>query len=336
MKDGIIRPSSSEYAVPIVPVPKKDGSKRICVDYRPINRKLIKDRYPLPIIDEQIDNLRGAKIFTTLDLANGYFHIPMAKESIKYTAFITTGGQYEFLRAPFGLSNCPSVFQRFINNIFAYMDDMILPAKTEAEALEKLKRVLIRASEYGLNIKWKKCSLLQRSIEFLGFEINNGTIRATPHKIKDVIAYKPPKNAKEIQRFLGLTGYFRRFIPNYASIAKPLSDLLRQDKAFKFDAQQHEAFERLKQLITERPVLSIFEYGIETEVHTDASKDALAAIMLQRRNADNQFHPVSYMSVKTSIQEQKWSSYELEVYAVVVALRKWRVYLIGNPFKVNY
>lgn len=122
----------------------------------------------------------------------------MAKESIKYTAFITTGGQYEFLRAPFDLSNCPSVFQRFMNTIFAdligegvmltYMDDMILPAKTEEEALEKLKPVLIRASEYGFNIKWKKCSLLQRSIEFLGFEINDGAIRATPHKIKAVIA----------------------------------------------------------------------------------------------------------------------------------------------------
>lgn len=342
LKEGIIRHSSSDYAVPIVPVPKKDGTKRICVDYRPINKKLIRDRYPLPIIEDQIDALQGARIFTTLDLANGYFHVPVAEESIKYTAFVTNSGQYEFLRAPFGLSNCPSVFQRFINHIFAefigegimltYMDDMILPARTEEEALSKLKRVLERAAEYGLQIQWKKCHMLQRSIEFLGLIIQDGNIRSSPNKVKAVSVYKPPRTVKELQRFLGLTNYFRKFIPNYAKIAKPLSDLLRKDHTFVYETEQHTAFQTLKQKITERPVLALFEYGLETEVHTDASKDALGGILLQKSNEDNLFHPICYLSAKTSAQEQKWNSYELEVYAVVIALRKWRIYLLGRPF----
>lgn len=344
LKDKIIRPSHSDYAVPVVIVPKKDGTKRICVDYRPLNKKTVRDRFPIPNIDEQIDMLEGMTIFTTLDLANGYFHVPMEKESIKYTSFITSTGQYEFLRAPFGLSNCPSVFNRFINFIFAelinerimltYMDDMIIPAKSEEEALDKLRKVLEKCKEYGLNIKWKKCSFFQQKIEFLGFEIEKGTIKASTTKTKCVTNYKKPTTTKEIQRFLGLTGYFRRFIQNYSTIALPLSKLLRQDAKFQFGNDQYQAFERLKRIITSRPVLMIFKYGLETEVHTDASKQALAGILFQRNPEDNQFHPVQYMSMKTSKYEENWSSYELEVYAIVMAPRKWRVYLLGSPFKL--
>lgn len=235
LRNGIIQNSSSDYAVPVVVVAKKDGSKRVCVDYRPINKRIIKDRYPLPNIDEQIDALQGARIYTTLDLENGFFHIPVAEDSRKYTSFITTSGQYEFLKAPFGLCLCPPVFQRFINTIFAklidegvmlvYMDDMIIPAINEQEALIKLKRVLQVAEQFNLNIKWKKCEIMQTKIEFLGFEIEKGTIRASSHKTRAVTNYQKPRTTKEIQRFLGLTGYFRRFIRDYALI--PMGNSLR-------------------------------------------------------------------------------------------------------------
>lgn len=289
----------------------------------------MKDRHPLPNIEEQLDSLEGATIFSTLDLANGFFHIPVAKECQKFTSFITLNGQYEFLRAPFGLCICPPVFQRFINTIFAelinkkivipYMDDIGIPAKSEEEALEKLKEVLKIAENYGLNIKWKKCKLIQRKIEFFGQEIENGKIRSSPSKTKALKQYKEPSNTKEVQRFLGLAGYFRKFIKNYATIAKPLSDLLRQNTKFEFGLPQKATFDKLKSIISERPVLTIFQYGLETQVHTDASKHALAAILMQRSNEDNNFHPVRYMSIKTSIAEEKWSSYELEVLAVVKA-----------------
>lgn len=344
LQDGIITHSNSDYAVPILAVPKKDGSIRVCVDYRPINRKIIKDRYPLPNIEEQIDRLQGAKIYSTLDLANGFFHIPVSQDSRKYTSFITLSGQYEYLRAPFGLCLCPPVFQRFINTIFAelisngivipYMDDIVIPSQTEQEALEKLKQVLKVAEEFGLNIKWKKCTLLQRRIEFLGYEIEGGKIRPSPLKTNAVKNYKQPNTLKELQRFLGLTGYFRKFIYNYASIAKPLSDLFRKGNKFEFGFEQKTAFQKLIKLITDRPVLAIFQYGLETEVHTDASKHAIAAILMQRNNEDDELHPVRYLSLKTSVEEEKWSSYELEVLAVVNALTEWRVYLVGSPFKL--
>lgn len=187
-----------------------------------------------------------------------------------------------------------------------YMDDMIIPTKTEIEALNRLKRVLKKCEEYGLNINWKKCSLFQRSF----FEIENGKIKASLAKTKCVTNYIQPKKTKEIQRFLGLTGYFRRLIANYPSIALPLSKLLRKDATFEFGIEQHEAFERLKKLITDRPVLMIFKQGLETEVHTDASKHALAGILLQKNPEDNKLHPIQYMSIKTSKQEENWSSYE--------------------------
>lgn len=314
LKDGVIRPSFSDYAAPIVPVPKKDGSTRICVDYHPLNKKIIKDRYPLPNIDEQIDALQGARIFTTLDSANGYFHIPVEKDSIKYTSFITLGGQYEFLRMPFGLSLGPSVLQRFINTIFVKLIEdgtilihgryVIIPTMNEEEALENFKKVLSVARKYGLQIKWKKCKLLQNSIEFMGYEVKNGAIRSSPTKIRDVKNYEErPKTAKEIQQgILGLTGYFRNFISNYASIARPLSDLLKKDVKFKFEEEQLYTFNKPKELITQRPVLTIFRYGLETEVHRDASKYALAAILMQR---SNEFHPVRYLSMKKSEEEQQ-------------------------------
>lgn len=344
LKDGIIQPSLSDFAVPAVPAPKKDGSTRVCADYRPINRRMIKDRYPLPVIDDQIDALQGAKVFSKLDLANGFFHIPVAPESRKYTSFITSDGQFEFTVAPFGLSNTPSVFQRHINKVFneliaegtviPYLDDLIIPSQAETDGYEKLKRVLKVASEYGLKIKWKKCELLRRKIEFLGYEIQEGKVRSAVSKTNDVKKYKQPTTTKQVERFLGLTGYFRKFVPSYALIAKPLNDLKRKNVKFEWGTKQQLAFEKLKEIITTRPVLIMHRYGVETEVHTDASKYGLGAILFQRSNEDDQMHPVRFWSRKTTDDEQKWISYELEVLAVVQALQSWHVYLLDYPFKV--
>lgn len=344
LENGHIQPSSSDFAANLVPVPKKDGTTRVCVDYRAINRKIIKDCFPLPIIEDQIDMLQGARVFTSLDLANGFFHVPVAPDSRKYTSFITSKGQFEFLVTPFGLSTSPKVFMRFIFKVYddliangtvlPYMDDVIIPAKSEEEALDKLKIVLRRAEEYGLNIKWKKCKLLQRKIEFLGYEVEDGKLRAAAAKTLVVKNYKQPINAKEVERLLGLTGYFRKFVPGYALIAKPLHDLTRQNVKFEFGTSQQLAFEKLKEIITERPVLAMHRYGAETEVHTDASKYGLGAILFQRNDDDNKLHPVRYWSRKTRDDEQKWISYELEVLAVVEALYVWRVYLLDQPFKV--
>lgn len=266
LKNDIIQPSCSDYSANLVIVPKKDGSKRLCVDYRQINAKIIKDRFPMPLIEDQLDQLQTGTIFTTLDLSNGFHHVPIKTESQKYTSFVTHSGQFEFKRMPFGLCNSPAVFCRFINVIFreliasgimlTYMDDIIIIARNEDEAIERLQLVLDLASSYNLNIKWKKCAFFKKKIIFLGNEIENGTIGPSSMKIKDVHKYKEPKTVKDVQRFLGFTGYFRKFIDNYALIAKPLSDLTRNDTKFVFGSEQKFAFETLKAKICEKPKLS--------------------------------------------------------------------------------
>ncbi|GFT61874.1 transposon Tf2-9 polyprotein [Trichonephila clavipes] len=245
---------------------------------------------------------------------------------------------------PFGLSTCPSTFMRNINAIFrhlisksiilSYVDDVVIPAANESQALEYLKIVLEVVCDYGLEINFEKCQFLHNTIEFLGHIIENGRLFPSPSKTKAVINYPDLKNIKDVRRFLGLTGYFRKFLPSYSTIAKPLSDLLRKDSPFQFYAEQQTAFQKLKYLLSQQPVLSIFNQNSPTEIHTDASIDGLGAVLLQKSIHDNQFHPVFYMSKKTSDHERKYTSFELEVLAVVEALKKFRIYVLGTSFKI--
>jgi ribonuclease HI len=343
LRDGIIKPSCSEYASPIVLCKKRDGTSRLCVDFRLLNRKVVKDSFPMVQVEEVLDHLGDAKVFSTLDLKNGFFHVPVEERCTKYLAFTSHVGLFEFLKAPFGLCTSPSVFQRFIHNIFRdlvreniviiYMDDFIIPARTEEEGLEKLKRVLARAKEYGLEINFKKCQFLKRKIEFLGYVIEGGTIRPSPEKTIAVQNFPEPKNIKQIQSFLGLTGYFRKFIENYSKIAKPLSDLLRNETEFRFGVEQKQAFEALKQSLTNDPVLHIFRQGAKLELHTDASSHGFGAILFQEDD-DGKMYPIQYMSKKTTPQQEKYHSYELEVLAIIEALKKFRNYLLGTKFKI--
>ncbi|GFT66487.1 retrovirus-related Pol polyprotein from transposon 297 [Trichonephila clavipes] len=251
VKNGIVEQCSSPYASQVVVVKKKDGKSRVCIDYRRLNRKLIKDNNPLPFIDDILDCLQNAIIFTTLDLKNGFFHVAVNERSRKFTSFVTHNGQYQFRPMPFGLSTCPSTFMRYINAIFRhlisksivlpYMDDVVIPNANEFQALEYLKIVLVVAFDYGLEINFKKCQFLHNTIEFLGHIIENGRLFPSPSKTKAVINYPDLKNIKDVRRFLGLTGYFRKFLPSYSTIAKPLSDLLRKTlfSNFMLNNRQH-------------------------------------------------------------------------------------------------
>ncbi|GFW01556.1 retrovirus-related Pol polyprotein from transposon 17.6 [Trichonephila clavipes] len=311
--------------------------------YRRLNRKLVKDRFPLPLIEDVLDRLQGAKVYTTLDLKNGFFHVDVNEDCKHLTSFVVPDGQFEFNKVPFGLSTSTSVFQRYVYSIFRelmrksiviiYMDDLVIPAKDEKEGLEKLREVLEVASKYGLEMKFKKCQFLRRKVEFLGHVVENGTIRPSIAKTIAVKKFPVPTTVKQVQSFIGLTGYFRKFIPAYSQIAKPLSDLTRKDNPFMFEQPQMEAFEKLKKLLTESPVLSIFQQGRTTELHTDASQQGYGAVLLQEAE-DRKLHPVQYVSQKTTPAEEKYSSYELEVLAVVNALKKFRTYLLGNHFKI--
>lgn len=344
LKEGIIRPSNSEYASPIVLVKKKNGDYRLCVDYRRLNKKIVRDRYPLPLMEDQLDKLSEAKVYCTLDLKDGFFHVPVGESSRRYTSFVTPDGQFEFLKAPFGLCNSPAVFQRHIRAVFrellardvvlTYLDDLIVPAKDEAECVHKLNQVLSTASDYGLKINWRKCDLLVQRVEYLGYIIEAGTVRPSARKVSAVARFPKPTSVKDVQCFLGLTGHFRKFVPQYATIARPLSQLLKNGVTFVFGEDQERAFDQLKTILIKDPVLKLYKIGAETEVHTDASQYGLGAILMQKDTEDNSWHPIHYASWKTIGAEERYTSYELEVLAIIKALRKFRVYLLGIPFRI--
>lgn len=342
LRGGIIRSSSSDYASPIVVVKKKDGTNRLCVDYRQLNRIIVKDRYPTPVIDDVLERMHGMSVFSTLDLRNGFFHVDVDEASRRFTSFVTPDGQYEFMKTPFGLCNSPAVFQRYINVIFAelvrakivtvYMDDLIIASTTERDNVVKLRQVLQTAAEYGLQIKWSKCQFICSQVNFLGHILKDGSVKPSNEKSQAIQNFPEPKNAKHIQAFLGLAGYFRKFVPGFASKAKPLSDLTRADVPFVFGECERQAFNELKAILTSDPVLKIFDPTRETELHTDASKTGYGACLLQQY--ERNWHPVFFLSKRTSPAEENYSSYELEVLAIIYALKKLRVYLLGLCFKI--
>lgn len=331
LQNDIIRESNSPYSSPILLVRKKNGEERMCVDYRHLNRMTVKDRYPLPRIDDQLDKLQGSVLYSSLDLRSGYHQIPIAEGSKKYTAFVTAEGQYEYNRMPFGLTNAPSAFQRLMNRVLKavrqiaaiYLDDILLYAKTLEEALENLEKVLKLLEAEGLTLNPSKCKFLVTSVEYLGFEISNSMVRPGEMKTKAVREFEVPQSVHQVRQFLGLTGDFRQFVRNYALIAKPLTDLTRKSVEWVWAEKEQQAFENLKQTLVTRPLLALFNPNAHTEVHTDASSRGLAGILLQKQDRENgRLHPVVYYSRKTTPLEEKFHSYELETLAVVESLKK--------------
>uniref|UniRef100_A0ABD2WA71 Reverse transcriptase domain-containing protein n=1 Tax=Trichogramma kaykai TaxID=54128 RepID=A0ABD2WA71_9HYME len=235
--NGIVKPGASEYAAPLVVAWRKDGRIRVCIDYKRLNNVVERDHNPLPLIEDAVDATAGSVVHSVMDLKDGFFHIDVAEDSQKYLAFVTPWGQYIPSKALFGFCNSPPVFQRYIRQVFQpltikgliviYMDDLFIKASNEEEAFERLHQVLELAGAHGLKFNWKKCVLLQRRVEFLGYMINEGTITPASGKIETLITYPTPSTQKQVQRFLGLSSYFRKFIFRYAEIAKPLSDMLR-------------------------------------------------------------------------------------------------------------
>lgn len=343
LEKGIIRVSESEFASPIVLVRKKTGDLRMCIDFRNLNKVTAKHNYPIPLIDDLLERLGNKRHFTKLDLKNGFFHVFMSEESIKYTSFITPLGQFEFLRMPFGLKNAPSIFQMFINKVFAdlvkqgkviiYLDDIMIATERIEEHLEILEEVMKRIVNNKLELRLDKCEFLQSCIKYLGYTIDAFGIRADDKGLEAVNNFPLPDKVRSVQSFLGLASYFRRFIKDFSIIAKPLYDLTRKDRKFVFGPVELAAFETLKGKLLESPVLALYEPSAETELHCDASALGFGAILVQK-NVDGRWHPVFYFSKRSTEAESKFHSYELETLAIVYALRRFRVYLHGKRFKV--
>ncbi|UYV72237.1 hypothetical protein LAZ67_9002287, partial [Cordylochernes scorpioides] len=340
--NGIVTETRSPYASPVLLVRKKTGDHRLVVDYRRLNIQTVKDKFPLPRIDDLLEGLRNAKFFTTLDLAHGYLQIPLTDKAKLKTAFITPDDTGQFERMIFGLANAPAEFQRLMHTVlgpllnkkeFCYLDDVIIPAKDWREMIERLRKVLERIRSAKLTLKPSKCEFGRREVEFLGYVISTGGLKPGPRKIKAIEEFPEPKNVHDIRRFLGLTNFFRRFVKDFARKAEPLSRLTKKGLQFEWKEEQRRSFGGLRKDLVEYPVLAHYNPELKTEVHCDASAEGLAGMVLQM-DEDGKWRLVYCVSKKTTEAEKMYHSSKLELMAIVWTLDRLRQFLVGIKFTV--
>ncbi len=343
---GVIQPSKSPWASPIVLVRKKDGSHRFCVDYRALNAVTTPDTFPLPRIDDLLDQLGNAKYFSTLDLAAGYWQIQMHPDSQQKTAFTTHMGLHEFRVMPFGLRNAPAVFQRLMQQVLAglspedgpdftsaYIDDILVFSATLEDHIQHLEQVINRLLEVGLKLRPNKCKFIRQEVNYLGFVLTPFGLKTSEEHVRAVREYVAPTDVRGVRQFLGLASYYRRFIPSFAKIAHPLHALTRKGAVFDWNEDCQEAFEKLKQVLSDSPVLAFPSFNLEFVLETDASGVGLGAVLSQKQQ-DGKLHPVAFASRALSPCEKNYGITDLETLAVVWALSHFRSYLYGQEVVV--
>ena len=342
---NIIRPSNSPYSTIAVLVPKKDGERRFCIDYRKLNADTVKDKYPLPRIDVTIDYLYGAKIFSTIDLFSGYWQIEIDEADKFKTAFTTDDGHFEFNRMPFGLTNAPATFQRLMNSILrpalkkfalVYLDDIIIFSKSIEEHFVHIQKVLDLLREGGMKIKIPKCTFLKLMVKYLGHIISEIGIQPDPQKVESIKNYPIPKNVDQLRSFLGLAGYYRKFVQNYADKAHALTVLTRKDTEWKWAQEQDESFQFLKNCLLSPPILRYPNFAREFILHTDASGFGVGSVLAQMHweAGEEKEVVIAYTSQHLNDTQMNWSTIEKEAYAIIHAVRTFYPYLYGRKFKV--
>jgi hypothetical protein len=346
LQEGIIEESDSPWNSPILLVPKKvDASGqqkfRLVVDYRKLNQKTIGNAYPLPDITEILDHLGQSKYFSCLDLAMGYHQIDMDKKDIDKTAFSTKEGHWAYRRMPFGLKTAPATFQRLMNTAlsgltgtrcFLFLDDIIIYANSLVEHDKKLRDVLRRLRKYNLKLQPDKCEFLRKEVSFLGHKISERGVEPDTRKVEAIENFPRPTTVKRLKSFLGLIGYYRRFVPHFSTIAAPLHKLLKKIAKFEWSEEQENAFCRLKQKLMSKPILQYPNFAEEFILTTDASNFGAGAVLSQGEIGKDL--PIAYASRSFSKSEQSYSVVEKELAAVVWGVKYYRPFLLGRKFKI--
>jgi hypothetical protein len=337
LKKGFIVDSQAPFASPTLFVKKANGSLRFCIDFRKLNALTRKDRYPLPLIDETLARLSRAKKYTKLDIRQAFHRIRMDQDSEDLTTFRTRYGAYKCKVLPFGLTNGPATYQRYMNDILfdylddfctAYLDDILIYSENELEHESHVKKVLQRLREAGLQADIAKSEFSVTKTKYLGFIVGTDGIQVDPEKIEVIRTWEPPTTVKGIQSFLGFCGFYRRFIRDYGRIAKPLSNVVRKDTPFIFDTTCLDAFDELKHRLMNTPILAHYDMARESILETDASNGVVAGVLSQKQD-DDTFHPVAYFSKTMAPAECNYEIHDKEMLAIVRALEHWRAELMG-------
>lgn len=341
---GYIRPSKSPVASSFFFVAKKDGGLRPCIDYRALNNITVKFRYPLPLVPAALEQLRDAKIFSKLDLRSAYNLVRIRQGDEWKTAFVTPTGHYEYLVMPYGLSNAPSVFQGFINEVFreylnlfvmVFIDDILIYSSNPTDHVKHVSLVLTKLREFQLFVKAEKSLFHQTAVHFLGYDISNHGISMDDQKVKAVLSWDAPHTVKGLQRFLGFSNFYRRFIHGFSLITAPLTSLLRnKPKSLSWTPEASEAFQKLKQAFASAPILRHPDPERKFIVEVDASTTGVGAVLSQCQGNPPRLHPCAYFSRKLSPAERNYDIGNRELLAIKLALEEWRHWLEGSkhPF----
>ncbi|KAI2647664.1 Retrovirus-related Pol polyprotein from transposon 17.6 [Labeo rohita] len=340
LKLGIIEPSRSAWSSPIVMVPKPDGSLRFCNDFRRLNEVSEFDSYPMPHVDELLERLGRARFISTLDLTKGYWQVTLTKSAKPKTAFSTPSGHWQYRTLPFGLHGAPATFQRMMDVLLrphqsyaaAYLDDVVIHSETWEEHLGWLRRVLTELRRAGLTANPRKCHLALAEAQYLGFQVGRGLIRPQQRKVEAILNTPLPRTKTQVRAFLGLAGYYHCFIPNFSTLASPLTDLTRkgQPEKVQWNAAREETFRRVKAALTSEPVLRARDFSCPFLLQTDASDTGLGAVLSQVQEGEE--HPVVYISRKLTTAESKYAAVEKEALAIKWAVLELRYYLLGRRF----
>ncbi|UYV64407.1 K02A2.6-like [Cordylochernes scorpioides] len=339
---GIIAPSVSPYASPITLVTKRDQTKRFCIDYRKLNEIIAPDVHPLPLIETILDKLSKAKYYSSVDIASAYWQVEIEPNSRNLLAFVTLDSQYEFCRLPYGFKNSPQIYHRAINQVMQkyklnfvthYFDDFIIFSDTLEDHLQHLQQFLTVCQHENIKLNYNKCSFFKTKIDFLGYTVTAGTYAPQTRNLDTINAIKPPNNQKTLQSFLGAVNVYNKFIADYARLRAPLNKLLKKDVKWNWNTDCQQAFTTLKESLTSKPVLHLYQVGLPCRLYCDASTQGIAGI-LKQVHPDGQIHPVQYFSRALRAHERNYTVSELECLAIVESVDKFRIYLTGIKFTI--